>query len=102
MCIELESRSDYESKIRQFKTEIRQKEKEIAQLLESLQRHEMTKDDLRRTERELKQYRTKSQLSETRNKELSAQVTIEAYHVHILLLKIYILIWDICGDTLSV
>eukprot|EP00800_Vazella_pourtalesii_P020332 TRINITY_DN7158_c0_g1_i3.p1 TRINITY_DN7158_c0_g1~~TRINITY_DN7158_c0_g1_i3.p1 ORF type:complete len:392 (+),score=138.92 TRINITY_DN7158_c0_g1_i3:547-1722(+) len=35
----------------------------------------MTKDDLRRTEKELKQYRTKSQLSETRNKELTAQIS---------------------------
>ena len=35
----------------------------------------MTKDDLRRTDKELKQYRTKSHLSEIRNKELSTQVT---------------------------
>ena len=58
----------------QFKFEIRQKEREIAQLLESLQRHEMVKDDLRISDRELKQFRTKSQLSETRNKELTTQV----------------------------
>eukprot|EP00800_Vazella_pourtalesii_P020331 TRINITY_DN7158_c0_g1_i2.p1 TRINITY_DN7158_c0_g1~~TRINITY_DN7158_c0_g1_i2.p1 ORF type:complete len:219 (+),score=67.71 TRINITY_DN7158_c0_g1_i2:205-861(+) len=73
--LELESKSDSDSKIGQFKIEVRQKEKEIAKLLESLQRHEMTKDDLRRTEKELKQYRTKSQLSETRNKELTAQIS---------------------------
>lgn len=90
--MELESKSDSDSKIGQFKIEVRQKEKEIAKLLESLQRHEMTKDDLRRTEKELKQYRTKSQLSETRNKELTAQVSTDtlpcvaactAYYLHL-------------------
>ena len=58
----------------EFKSEVRHKEREIAQLLESLQRLEMTKDDLRRSDRELKQFRTKSQMSETRNRELTTQV----------------------------
>ncbi|KAI6656871.1 hypothetical protein LOD99_16174 [Oopsacas minuta] len=75
LSLELETKSQSDFEVSQLKSDVRHKEREIAQLLESLQRQEMTKDDLRRAERELKQYKTKSQLSENRNKELTTQMS---------------------------
>ena len=77
----------------QFKSEFRQKEREVAQLLDSLQRHEMTKDDLRRSDRELKQFKTKSQLSETRNRELTTQVRWQPKCIYEAVLAFQLSVW---------
>ena len=77
----------------QFKSEFRQKEREVAQLLDSLQRHEMTKDDLRRSDRELKQFKTKSQLSETRNRELTTQVRWQPKCIYGTVLAFQLSVW---------